>query len=232
MSDLKIGLVAEGVTDVVIIQAALSAILQNRDFILTVIQPEPTQPAMGTGWCGVLRWCDQMAITTSAYLSESPLFEQIDLLILHVDMDVLSASYADCGSTVQTLSIAKQWDILPVQLPCPPISNMSSELAKKIQSWLGSGVALGNKTVLCLPAQSSGTWLAAAVLPISHTLLVNTECNPIVESQLNYLPINQRIKKTKRDYESRAATILANWHGVKQLCSQAQQFEQDVLAIV
>ena len=38
MSSLRIGLVAEGVTDSVIIQAALTAFLQ-RDFVLNLLQP-------------------------------------------------------------------------------------------------------------------------------------------------------------------------------------------------
>ena len=49
---LQIGLVAEGHTDFVIIEAALSAIL-DCSFVLTLLQPEPTQPTLGGGWSGV-----------------------------------------------------------------------------------------------------------------------------------------------------------------------------------
>lgn len=48
---LHIGLVAEGATDSVIIEAALKAIL-TQPFVLTSLQPEATQPQLGTGWCG------------------------------------------------------------------------------------------------------------------------------------------------------------------------------------
>nr|WP_238717846.1 hypothetical protein [Petrachloros mirabilis] len=34
---------------------------------------------------------------------------------------------------------------------------------------------LGDRTLLCLPAQSSGTWLAAAVLPVTDSLLANNK---------------------------------------------------------
>ena len=51
---LQIGLVAEGHTDFVIIEAALSAIL-DCSFVLTLLQPEPTQPTLGSGWSGVLK---------------------------------------------------------------------------------------------------------------------------------------------------------------------------------
>jgi hypothetical protein len=233
MSDLKIGLVAEGPTDVVVIQAALKAILQERDFILTLLQPEATQPMLGTGWCGVLKWCAQAATAAQSSLSASPLFEQFDLLILHVDLDVLSSAYSDCGVMIQNQSIAKGRGALPVTLHCPPIINWHNELINKIHSWLGAGIALENKAIFCLPAQSSGTWLAAAVLPVSHPLLLNAaECNASLERHLSILPKEQRIKKTRREYEHRAATLSDNWDCVKQLCSQAKQFERDVLAVV
>lgn len=49
MSELRVALIAEGPTDSVLIQAALGAILRDRPFILTTLQPEPTRPRMGTG---------------------------------------------------------------------------------------------------------------------------------------------------------------------------------------
>jgi hypothetical protein len=57
MSDLRIGLVAEGKTDQVVIEAALKAILE-RPFILTLLQPETSDPfgdagPLGGGWGGV-----------------------------------------------------------------------------------------------------------------------------------------------------------------------------------
>ena len=50
-NELRIALVAEGPTDYVVIEAALKAILQ-KPFVMSQIQPEATQPKMGTGWCG------------------------------------------------------------------------------------------------------------------------------------------------------------------------------------
>lgn len=52
MSDLRVALIAEGPTDVVVIEAALKALLP-RSFVLAQLQPEPTRPKMGTGWGGV-----------------------------------------------------------------------------------------------------------------------------------------------------------------------------------
>jgi len=55
MSELAIGLVAEGPTDFVIIEAALRACLK-RPFVLTLQQPEATRPEMQGGWGGVYKY--------------------------------------------------------------------------------------------------------------------------------------------------------------------------------
>lgn len=51
MSEPRIALVAEGQTDLVVIEAALKAIVPSR-FTLNLLQPEATKPEMGTGWGG------------------------------------------------------------------------------------------------------------------------------------------------------------------------------------
>jgi hypothetical protein len=100
-----------------------------------------------------------------------------------------------------------------------------------IKSWLGQ-VTPGDRTLFCLPAQSSGTWLAAAVLDSSHPLLANCECEINLESRLENLPKAQRIKKTKREYSFHAPHITQKWLQVKQICSQAEDFERLVLAAI
>ena len=44
MCDLRIGLVAEGKTDLIIIEAALQSILGDRSFLITLLQPETSAP--------------------------------------------------------------------------------------------------------------------------------------------------------------------------------------------
>jgi hypothetical protein len=84
------------------------------------------------------------------------------------------------------------------------------------------------RTILCLPAQSSGTWLAAALLPESHPLLVAAECNPAVDDGLARLPKTVRIKKNQQEYRAHADAITQQWGRVKTRCSQAQVFENSV----
>lgn len=230
MSNLHIALVVEGDTDLVIIEAALKAIIE-RPFTLTKLQPEATAPRMGTGWSGVLKWCDASSQRHPGCLDSDPTLDQFDLLIIHLDVDVSSEAYANAGPAVEEMAGRKGWGTLPCAQPCPPICNSVIPLAATLDTWL-CPASRGYKTVLCLPAQASGTWLAAASLPPRHALLVGAECNIQVESSLPRLPLNQRIRKKVREYRKHANNVTDNWPTVKAICSQAVDFESAVLAAI
>lgn len=228
MSERRIALVAEGPTDYEVIHAALKAILPER-FTLTLLQPEPTQPAMGSGWGGVLKWCLAAGARRAAPLDTDPTLEGFDLLVIHLDVDVAQAQYADCGLEVDAQAAVNGWVGLPCHMPCPPVVNTCARLEAALHSWLNPARA-GGKTVLCLPAQSSGAWLAAATLPADHALMAGVECNVALEARLEQLPLAQRIRKRAREYRAHAGQVTANWGVVKALCSQAAAFERDVQA--
>lgn len=228
MSDLRIALVAEGPTDYVILEAALKAIL-NKPFILSQLQPEETQPEMGTGWGGVLKWCMHLASRHQGRVEQDPTLVDFDLLIIHLDVDVSAFDYAQCGEAVAQLAGNAGWGALPCAALCPPVEDSVNALTKVLQSWLTPAKA-GAGTVLCLPAQSSGTWLAAALLPPEHKLLARAECDPNVESSLSQLPKQLRVRKSKRDYRQKAPLLTEHWHSVKAVCRQAGKFEADILA--
>lgn len=230
MSEPRIALVAEGPTDYEVIHAALKAILSDR-FTLTLLQPEPTQPTMGGGWGGVLKWCDAAGQRHADTLDKDPTLEGFDLLVIHLDVDVAQAQYADCGLQVPTQAALKAWAALPCNTPCPPVAHTCARLEAVLSSWLNPTSA-GAKTVLCLPAQSSGAWLAVATLPADHGLLLGVECNVAVESRLSQLPMTQRIRKAVREYCTHAGQVTAHWARVKAHCSQAVVFEQAVRAVV
>jgi hypothetical protein len=230
MSDLRIALVAEGPTDYEVIQAALKAILID-PFVMVQLQPEATQGITGTGWCGVLKWLLAAQQRHSGSLETDPTLVGFDLLIIHLDVDVASKQYADCGQSIEDMAQKNNWGSLPCAKPCPPVSNTVNALNQVIKGWLGQSTQ-GNHTVFCLPAQSSGTWLTAAVLPSSDPLLTNGECNLTLESKLAQLPKKDRIKKTAREYRLHAPLITAQWMQVKQVCTQADLFEKLVLAAI
>lgn len=229
MSDLRIALIAEGPTDRFIIEAALKAILP-RPFILTQLQPEATQPKMGSGWGGVLKWCYTASERFAGPVTSDPTLSDFDIVIIHLDVDVTGFSYDDCGVNVAQMAVDSGWQNLPIHCVCPPAEDCANALIPVIESWLGAA-SLG-ETVLCLPAQSSGTWLAAAYLPAGHELLANEpECDRI-EAQLERLPKQLKVKKSQQEYRSKAPTITTQWNKVKQVCHQALRFEQSVTALI
>ncbi|EOD55560.1 hypothetical protein [Aeromonas molluscorum] len=230
MSDLRIALVAEGPTDYVIIEAALKAFLPNT-FIMTQLQPEATQPEMGGGWGGVLKWCHAASQRHAGPIDQEPTLAGYDLLIIHLDVDVAAKEYSNCGPTVEALAQASGWRVLPCAQVCPPVADTCRELQSVLESWL-MPATFGQHSLPCLPAQSSGTWLAAAVLSATHRLLGNAECDPSVEDRLAQLPKVDKIRKTPREYRLKAPQLTANWQAVKTICSQAQVFEDAVLAAI
>ena len=230
MSDLRIALVAEGPTDYVVIEAALKSVLA-KPFTMVLLQPEATPGIMGTGWCGVLKWCQAAHQRHHGSIDTDPTLVGFDLIIIHLDVDVASKQYGDCGRALAAVAQDSNWGSLPCKQPCPPVSNTVDLLGVVIKSWLGQ-VTPGDRTLFCLPAQSSGTWLAAAVLDSSDPLLANCECDLTLESRLEQLPKDRRIKKKLRDYRSHAPHITQQWLQVKQICTQAEDFEHLVLAAI
>lgn len=227
MSNLRIALAAEGPTDAVILEAALKAILQE-PFILTQLQPEAIRPDAGTGWGGVLKWCHHLSLRHQGPTEQDPTLIDFDLLIIHLDVDVSTFDYSHCGENLSQIAKEYNWECLPCAEPCPPVDGSCNALKNVLESWLAPSKP-GAGTVLCLPAQSSGTWLASAVLPTNHQLLYQAECNLQVESGLAQLPKGQRIKKKKREYQLKAPLITRNWQGIKSICCQARAFESEVL---
>ena len=229
MSNLRIALVAEGPLDRIILQAALNAIIPC-PFILTVLQPEATKPKMGNGWSGVLKWCDATSDRHTGTLDTDPTLIGFDLLIIHLDADVADKQYLDCGQEIANLAISKGWHVLPCSTPCPPAASTCQNLQHVIKSWLGNAT-IGQKTVLCIPSKSLGSWLASAALPSNHILLNSLECNPTLEQKLEQLPLKNRIKKTQSDFRKHETLITKNWNDVKNSCTQAMLFDSSIYGI-
>ncbi len=232
MSDsLRIALVAEGPTDTVIIDAALRAILKARAFILTQLQPEATRPEMESGWCGVTKWCHKTRLRCENLHRTDITLSGFDLLIIHLDIDVARKSYADCSPAAESMAQEFCWAALPCdEQPCPPVSATCDQVEAALKSWLGQLSPI-QRTLCCLPAQSSGTWLAAAVLNSGHAVLQRPECDP-VEDRMAILPKSERIKKSVKEYRQHASKITSKWDQVKSICTQAERFEQNVLATI
>src|SRR5258708_3877478 len=160
MSDFRVGLVCEGPTDRIIINAAVASLLGGRNFVLNQLQPEESIAfgPPGTGWVGVYNWCRQAANQGGGSVGGSPLFDTYDVLFVHLDADVADETYAR-GNIVTTATD------LPCSRPCPPPSDSTNNLRSVILSWLGEP-ALPPGTVFCLPSKSTEAWVLAALFPL------------------------------------------------------------------
>jgi hypothetical protein len=228
MSDPRIALVAEGPTDYIVIEAALRAILPF-PFVLTQLQPEATRPHMGSGWGGVFKWCQQFRDRTATSIEADATLSGFDLLIVHLDADVADKTYADCGESLA--QAASNLLPLPCARPCPPSTDTVASLEAVLLSWLGLATGPGARSLFCIPSKSSESWLAAAVLPPDHAVLLGLECRADLETRLGALPKSQRIRKASRAYRDRASLITSQWNRVTTLCQQAATFTQQVSAI-
>jgi hypothetical protein len=229
MSDLRVALVAEGPTDAIIIEAALKALLP-RPFVLTPLQPEPTRPKLGTGWGGVLRWCLEFASRGHSQIEDDPTLPGFDLFVIHLDADIVECAYADVSPEIAGIAARRGWPPLPDRVKCPPARGSADAVRARLLAWAGLH-ALGLRTVLCVPSKAIDAWLASAVLDADHRLLGGLECNLNLEAQLGALPLSDRVRKTTREYRARERQISDAWSVVRQRCSQAERFSNEVAAV-
>ena len=229
MSDLRVALVAEGPTDAIIIEAALKALLPH-PFVLTPLQPEPTRPKLGTGWGGVLRWCLEFASRGHSQIEEDPTLQGFDLFVIHLDADIAEGSYEDVSPEIARIAAQRGWPPLPDMVQCPPARGSADAVRARLLAWTGLQTP-GPKTVLCVPSKAIDAWLASAVLEASHGLLDGLECNLNLEAQLAALPLSGRVRKKPREYRAREKQISDAWAIVRQRCSQAERFSDEVAAV-
>jgi hypothetical protein len=228
MSDLRVGLVCEGPTDRIVITAAITSLLGERNFVLNQLQPEESIAfgETGTGWVGVYNWCRQAADQGGGSVSSNPLFDTYDVLLVHLDADVADKTYAS-GNIVTTATD------LPCSRPCPPPSASTNNLRNVILGWLGERV-LPPSTVFCTPSKSTEAWVLAALYPLDAIVRSgDLECHDAPANLLSAKPANSRLvragKKVKQRYQERAGDIERAWAGVRRICTEAERFSTEFL---
>ena len=224
MSELRVALVAEGRTDLVVIEAALRAILP-RPFVLNMLQPEPTQPKMGQGWGGVFKWCRAFRGRGASSLQEDATLSFFDLVVIHLDADVAGKSYSDLGTEAAAQAAGEP--PLPCERPCPPPADTVRELERLLSGWLGAE-SPDTGAVRCIPSKSTESWLVAAAFQDRPELLERLECRTDLEQRLAVLPANRKLRKSERQYRAVAGKVTQNWHQVTTQCTQAKAFDDAI----
>jgi len=227
---LRIALIAEGITDYVVINAAIESMLNGRSFVLKLLQPESSVAFTGAGnaglfgggWKGVYQWCLQV-VERSGKLSDDVLFLSYDLVVFHLDADV-------AGETPDSSTINLN-GILPCEQPCPPASATTNALRAVMLSWVGES-QMPPKTIFCTPSKSTEAWIMAIFFPNDKEMArKGWECHPKPENRLGQQPRTMRFGKNYADYEGRKLEIQTSWITVVNTLTEASRFQDDFFTV-
>lgn len=207
---MRIGIVAEGPSDWIVLEEIIRAIHHVAEFE----RLRPEQPVGPTGWRGVKAWCEEYGekLTTLMLGVEN---RPLDLIVIHVDTSMADKVGAD--------------------RPCPPASATGTALRQTIQqSWLGLDTLPGN-IILATPSKSSDAWTIAALDPPSENIR-HIECDFEIERELvqrfRFRLRDGQVKKPQSKYKEIAKEIGLNLVRVRTACSEADRFCNDFTAFV
>lgn len=233
---MNIGTVVEGPSDRLVLQAILNKLCPGEHRYIP-LQPPTTFGETGTGWKGVRLWCRQSWQRPGSSLDKLLSGEtgpSLDLLVIQVDAEI---------ATEPDLQEGDESPISQVQQACPPITPTAIQLNRVVEHWLHRA-PLPPQVILAIPAQNTENWTFAALFPDDELCRQHDyECSQSRRNHPGYRltfkkygKLLQRtdgtVKKSRRQYEQVIPQIAAEWDTVCRICSQAQQFTQEVLAFL
>lgn len=232
---LRIGFAVEGITDFVMLEAAVAAILPDHDLETVRLQPEVSDAfeaiagTTGFGWPGIYRWCREAVEKGGGSISGGPVLESFDVVIVQLDADVASATYAQ--GHIEDLT-----GDLPCEHSCPPPENTTNALRQVLLRWLGETYE-PKKLAICMPSKSLETWILAGLYPLD--IVVKScvlECRAYPERLLSTKPLQERLVSGKHKnfemYRKRATQFAAKWPAVTQRCRQAERFAEELCVAI
>lgn len=221
--NIRIGLVAEGPTDHIVIESALSGIFGNTaHFTCSLIQPDTTPSCelggesdaslidfVNPGWSGVYKWCRGVASKGSDDIFRLAALN-FDVLIIHLDADVSRSTY----------EAARVTPVEAAPLPCAgegeKAESITNKMEKYIKIWL-EPVVIGNSTVFCIPSDNTETW---AYIWKNPNKVLTTPTRHVEDRK----DLVGRIKKTQKEYKIIAPYIKNNWQVIEEACPRAKLF--------
>ena len=235
---MNIGTVVEGETDYLLLEAIILELFPTA----RLLPIQPTEPGKG-GWRDVQKWCQETWQRPGASLDQiisGQTGPKLDLLIIHVDADIARQSDSDLQKNVTS-------PITDVLQPCPPSVETVDKLKQVVARWLNFANLneLPKEVVLAIPSQDSENWLFAALFPDDDFCHQpdyeclhpsNSRKHPAYLLTLKkYGKVLRRkdgkIKKSKSRYKQVLSEVAKNWDKVCHICSQAQVFNDDLMAI-
>ncbi len=241
MSDYTIGIVVEGPTDRIVIEAALQSILAGKTYTLTQLQPESSEAlgndvfgTTGTGWGGVYQFCRQI-VSMGEGLANHPSLRRYDFLIIHLDADVAEKKYSDANITMPPAND------LPCVKPCPPADDTVQALKRVVLGWLSIDDQHPRSFVMCIPSKCTEAWVGTALYGCTDGEELNDiECKHDIENYLAQKPAGERLirnrggkmKKIVARYSEKSDQIRDQWGYVTRKCEQALLFTEDITALI
>ena len=206
---LRVGIVAEGPTDRLVIEAVIHSV--NPTIQCVPLFPDQTLSTLGAGWKGVRIWCSEFGRQIES-LMKGVTGSPLDLIVIH----------ADCSMA----------DKEGIGLPCPPAAETGHALRLKIlKDWLGYDLA-SPFVIMATPAQTTDTWVVATLEP-PRVNLADLECDKAAEDwlgrsvwgEIKRLPTRSgRPRKSASVYEPFAGLVEIMIDRVCQRCSEAETF--------
>lgn len=216
----RVGIVAEGPTDVVVLAACLEAALQarlsGRQLVVRQVYPDESR-MFGQGWKGVVKYAASLAERAAM---GSVLPANLDLLVVHLDGEVANEP------------------IMELSVSCPPASAAANELRSIVLFIMGLDVASEPRVVVSVPCQDIEAWL----VPLYRQSEISDCAEGIAAVECMSKPAhlfqggkpklarfkNGELSKKTAEYRAIAPHIAKMWPTIRQL-SQALRFEQDLL---
>lgn len=205
---LRVGLVAEGKSDRLMLEAMMRAL--HPDIGFDSIRPDMTLVSRSPhGWRGVKAWCLEQGSRLEAFM-RGVKGKELDLLVIHADCSMAHNEGAD--------------------RPCPPAGDTADSLRKIIvEKWLG----LSTQPFFVLvtnPAMTTDAWVVSALEP-PYSGLAGIECDKSVENELVKRHLLRKkdgeVKKPEERYRPLAIQAAQRLDVVCNHCAQAARFRDE-----
>ena len=205
MSEFRIGLISEGPTDLSVIEKIITTAFSEDRFVFSYISPtedeiKESKKEEGFGWGGVYKVCKKLNSKLEIAKMTGCIF---DLLIIHLDGDVMMVSYGSAKIEPESSD---------GRLPCYDVTDEINENCRRLKSVAGSWITEKTdlKIVYCIPYINTDVWAAYMLYPSKREIFYEK----LDEESLDRILLGMRkadgrlirrkdgkIKKSKKAYQ-------------------------------
>lgn len=229
MSEVSVGIIAEGPHDITIIAAAIKAMYPDRVFQFTQIQPSDEYPKYGGGWGGVYKACRNLK---NRLILQELLGTAYDILVIHIDGDVCSERYSNASISDYELQ----------DLPCinnDESINMNCErLMSVVTRWIGGEIP---NISFCIPYLSTDLWAAYSLYTNERNQLVEGVSNADLlrmtrikaETEKLFRSSSGKFRKNPGPFILAAEALTVDvWRNMVRCYNRADAFQNSIVGLV